>query len=69
MTVRKLKKEQRGPWCSYCPEKTERAVYRGCSFRRFACTEHLNTLTEEDKEQEAGPDYSGAAFSLPWYAR
>jgi len=67
MTVRRLKKAQRGPWCSYCPDKTERAVHRGCGFRKFACSYHLDKLKSDDRKEDTGPDYSDAAFSLPRY--
>lgn len=52
MTVRRLKKAQRGPWCSYCDVDRKRAVHRGLGFRKFACSEHLPVLTAEDKEDE-----------------
>lgn len=67
MTVRRLKKAQRGPWCSYCAAKTERAVHRGCGFRKFACTDHLDDLIADDQKEDTGPDHSDAAFSLPGY--
>lgn len=67
MTVRRLRKTQRGPWCSYCPDKTVRAVHRGCGFRKFSCKEHLSDLETQDRKEDTGPDYSDAAFSLSGY--
>lgn len=54
MTVRRLRAKQRGPRCSYCEE---RAVHRGCYFRMFACSEHLDKLTEDDAAQAAQDSY------------
>lgn len=49
MTVRKLRKNQRGPTCSYC---LNRAVHRGLVFTRFACAEHKPLLDAADEAQE-----------------
>jgi hypothetical protein len=51
MTVRRLRKKQKGPWCSYCEVKT-RAVYRGCGFTKFSCFGHLDNLQEDDCQME-----------------
>lgn len=62
MTVRKLRQNQRGPKCSYCPE---RAVYRGLMFTKFGCEQHKPMLDKEDAAQEARDSYStDAEFSL-----
>jgi hypothetical protein len=63
MTIRKLRKKQRGPSCSYCQEK---AVYRGCFFTKFSCETHLSDLKADDKKCDllAQPDYSDAEFSI-----
>ena len=60
MTVRRLRKPQRGPWCSYCEGKV-RAVHRGCGFRKFSCTDHLDALTAEDRKEEAQGAYQTEA--------
>jgi hypothetical protein len=57
MTVRRLKKAQRGPWCSYCPPKSERAVHRGCGFTKFACSKHMPNLTADDEAQSRRDSY------------
>ena len=55
--MKRLKKNQRGPWCSFCEPKTERAVYRENGFAdMFACSEHKGVLAEHERqiaEQEA----------------
>ena len=48
MAVYRLRKNQRGPKCSYCDAK---AVHRGCYFRKFACTDHISRLVEDDALQ------------------
>jgi hypothetical protein len=49
MTVRRLRKNQRGPKCSYCDS---RAVYRGLMFTKFGCSLHKPLLDSEDAAQE-----------------
>lgn len=45
----KLKSNQLGPYCSFCPPKTERAVYRQENWRGdFACREHKDLLENSD---------------------
>lgn len=62
MTVRKLRKKQRGPKCSYCPERAE---YRGLMFTKFGCAQHKAALDAEDAAQERRDSYStDAEFSL-----
>lgn len=46
MTVRLLRKKQRGPRCSYCDL---RADYRGLGFTKFACAAHEAKLRTEDQ--------------------
>lgn len=48
MVVRKLRAKQRGPKCSYCPE---RANWRGMYFTRFACDGHHGLLIDDDSVQ------------------
>jgi hypothetical protein len=57
MTVKRLKKEQRGPWCSYCGGKVQRAVHRGCGFRKFSCSDHLSNLTADDLAESRQSNY------------
>ena len=66
MTVRPLKKKQKGPWCSYCEVKT-RAVYRGCFFTKFSCSEHLKNLQEDDYEMEKRESQLSEADYQTWY--
>lgn len=57
--MKKLKEKQRGPWCSFCPPKTTRAVYRqDCFSGKFSCERHSEDLLiieqkEDDKMTEA----------------
>ena len=67
VTVKKLKQKQLGPWCSYCSEKTVRAVHQGCGFGKFACEQHLPNLEKNDYAERHIEDFSDAAFSLPRY--
>lgn len=48
--MKKLKENQTGPWCSFCPYGIVRAVYRTSSWtdNRFCCENH----TEELKKYE-----------------
>lgn len=48
MSVRFLRRKQRGPFCSHC---NERAIWRGLGFTRFACASHLPDLNAEQTEQ------------------
>lgn len=62
MTVRRLIASQRGPRCNHC---TESAVWRGCYFKRFACTSHKDLLLAEDRQQAARDNYqTDAEWSL-----
>jgi hypothetical protein len=66
MTVRRLRKNQRGPWCSYEEEGVKvRAVHRGCGFTKFACSSCLEKLVADDDKQSSVDDFSDAEFSLP----
>jgi hypothetical protein len=62
MTVRKLRKKQQGPKCSFCQNK---AVYRGSLFTKFSCEDHVNALSAEDKQCEL-TDYSDAQFEAKY---
>ena len=66
MTVRRLRKKQKGPWCSYCEVKT-RAVYRGCSFTKFSCSEHFDNLQEDDCKMEKIESHLSEADYQTWY--
>jgi hypothetical protein len=47
--MKKLKREQQGPWCSYCPEKSNRARYREDGFRGvFSCDKHSSLLLDHE---------------------
>lgn len=47
--MKKLKTLQLGPWCSFCPPKTTRAVYREDGFARmFCCKEHIPDLKRHE---------------------
>ena len=63
MTVRRLRKKQKGPKCDWCDEK---AVYRGWHFTKFACSEHHLALDDLDTKLTANDSYeSEAETSLP----
>ena len=61
MTVRRLRKKQRGPWCSYCEPRTSRAVFRGCGFRKFCCSNCRPKLEAEDEKEERMGGYQTEA--------
>ena len=65
MTVRKLRKKQKGPWCSYCEDKT-RAVYRGCGFTKFSCSDCLEKLQEADLNMERQEGHLSEADYQTW---
>ena len=68
MTVRRLRKNQRGPWCGYCEPKTTRATHRGLGFSKFSCADHKERLETDDREYECRDSIgSDAEFSLPDY--
>lgn len=55
--MKRLKKNQKGPWCSFCPPKTSRAVWRDYGFMGvFACedcSEHLESYEYSSELREA----------------
>lgn len=62
MTVRRLRTNQRGPKCSYCPGH---ASYRGLMFTKFACKQHKPLLEAADADQERRDSYlSEAEYSI-----
>ena len=48
--MKKLKPNQLGPWCSYCPAKTTRAAYKqsGYMAKKHCCAEHIPDLQAEE---------------------
>ncbi|WP_162651587.1 hypothetical protein [Lentilitoribacter sp. Alg239-R112] len=52
MSVLKLRKKQRGPWCSYCESERNRAEFRGLGFTKFACQAHIKELYADDTNYE-----------------
>lgn len=54
--MKRIKENQMGAWCKFCPPKTTRAVWRssGMGLSSHACEEHRTALkAEEDKRHEA----------------
>lgn len=47
--MKKLNKNQIGPWCSFCSNK-ERAVYRSYAFLKFSCEDHIDLLRQHEEE-------------------
>ena len=46
-----LKPNQRCYWCSYCPPKTNKALYRASgSFNTFACENHISELQQYEEQ-------------------
>lgn len=53
--MKKLKQNQLGPWCTFCPPKTERAVYREDGFAStFCCHTHKNELLKLEMSRQTG---------------
>ncbi len=49
--MKKLKANQLGPWCHWCPPKTTRAVWRPHgSFHVCACDEHIPELKQLERD-------------------
>ena len=42
--MKKLKTNQLGSWCQFCPPKTTRATHVGRFFEGFACVAHKEDL-------------------------
>ncbi|GFD77248.1 hypothetical protein KUL118_01100 [Tenacibaculum sp. KUL118] len=65
--MKKLKANQRGPWCSFCEPKTERAVYRENGFAgKFACSEHKSALAEHEKREVEREEHLTEADYQTW---
>lgn len=51
--MKRLKKNQVGPWCSFCPPKTSRAVWRDYGFTGvFACENCRDNLASHERQSE-----------------
>lgn len=51
--MKKLKAKQIGPWCSFCPPKTTRAIYRASGVaHNFACDKHKDDLAKSEKQSD-----------------
>lgn len=64
--MKKLKEKQLGPWCSYCPPKFRRAVWRKSGLATlYACDQHAATLKDfELREDESCRHPSEADYEL-----
>jgi len=49
--MKRLKKNQLGPWCSFCPPKTTRAVFVQHGWHgKFCCGQHKKELIDCEKD-------------------
>lgn len=53
--MKKLKQNQLGHWCSYCPSKTTRAVYRlqYDTTKDHCCNEHIAEAREDERKAQS----------------
>ena len=65
--MKKLKDNQLGPWCSFCPPKTTRATFRSRGRdTKHCCDEHKPLLAAYEKEQRVYDDYYTEADYQTW---
>lgn len=65
--MKRLKPKQLGPWCSYCPPKTRRAVYRQDGFSGgFCCEDHKTSLHAAELVQQAQDSHITEADEQTW---
>lgn len=50
--MKKLKENQLGPWCTYCPPKTTRATFRTSIYygKKHCCDAHMKELRKDEVE-------------------
>ena len=61
--MKKLKLNQLGPWCEFCPTKTTRATHVAKGFVHFCCEQHKpDSAAIERKEEEREGNYSEADY-------
>lgn len=66
--MKRLKKNQMGPWCSFCPEKTTRAVYREDGFAKvFSCADHKEALKDHERVKSEREDRMTEADYQTWH--
>lgn len=50
--MRRLKKKQLGPWCSFCPPKSTKAVYVQDGWHgKFCCENHRQEMADYEKAE------------------
>lgn len=65
--MNKLKQNQLGPFCTFCPPKTNRAVWREHGFAgSFACDEHRNDLRDLEKKKFEEDQHTTEADARTW---
>ena len=65
--MKRLKTKQIGAWCSYCPEKTVRAVYRQDGFcGKFCCEENKQELQKHEEQIREADSHMTEADYQTW---
>ena len=50
--MKKLKTNQLGPWCTFCPPKTRKAVFVQTGwYGQFSCDEHKEDLRKYEQDE------------------
>ena len=65
--MKRLTSKQKGPYCSYCPDKTARAVYREDGFAgHFACELHKGDLCSREESRRRAEAAMTVADEETW---
>lgn len=67
LDMKRLKKNQIGPWCSYCEPKTSKATHREDGFAgKFCCDIHKDALSADEKASREREDRYTEADHQTW---